>query len=138
VRVDSWKVQGLFSKRTRPNRYVLIRTVGSGSSGTNQRGAGIGSPAAAIARRRPLPWRRLAGDGRSRPSGPHFGRALAQEVKHGTANTIRHLRKLIRVRAGAPHDGGGAGSRQRGGRARAAGEGERKRARRVPYVAEPT
>jgi hypothetical protein len=42
-RVDSRKVQGLFSKRARPNWYALIRAVGSGSSGTNQRGGDRGS-----------------------------------------------------------------------------------------------
>jgi hypothetical protein len=89
--------------------------------------------AAAIARRRPLPWWKLVGAGRSRPSGPHFGRGLAREVKHNTANTSRRSRKLIRARAGAPHGGGGTGSWQRGGRARTEGERKGKRVRRVPY-----
>jgi hypothetical protein len=43
-------------------------------------------PAAAIARRRAPPWWRLAGDGRSRPSGLHFERGLAREDAHGTRN----------------------------------------------------
>jgi hypothetical protein len=33
LRVDSNRVQGLFSKPTRPNRYPPIRTVGSRSGG---------------------------------------------------------------------------------------------------------
>jgi hypothetical protein len=99
----------------------------------DQREWGSGVRAAAIARRRPLPWRQLAGDGRSRPSGPHFGRDQALEVERDTVNTSRHSRKLIRARVGAPHGEGGAGSRHRGKLARAEGKEKGEGAWRGPY-----
>jgi hypothetical protein len=48
--------------------------------------------------------------GRSRPSGLGFGRGLAREVEQDMANSSRHSRRLIRVRAGAPRGWGGTGS----------------------------
>jgi hypothetical protein len=43
VRVDSRKTRGLFSKKVRLKWYALIRVVGFGSSGTEQRGWGSGT-----------------------------------------------------------------------------------------------
>jgi hypothetical protein len=62
-----------------------------------------------------------------------FGQGLAREVGHDTANSPRHLRRLIRVWVEAHHGGGGIGSRQRGDLARAEEKGEGKWARRAPY-----
>jgi hypothetical protein len=81
----------------------------------------------------PFPWWRFAGVGRSRPSRLHFGRGLAREVEHDTANTSSFSRWPIRVRFGAPHGGGGTSSRHRGELTREEGKGEGKRARRDPY-----
>jgi hypothetical protein len=83
--------------------------------------------------RRSLPWRRLAGVGQTWPSGLHLGRDQALEVEHDAVNSFRRSRRLNTARVGAPHGGGGTGSRRQGGRARA--EGDRKGAgvRRVPY-----
>ena len=73
-RVDYPKGQGLFSKFSRPNRYLQIRTVGSRSSGLDLYGArsnrgcpcGIGRPGQAgrAGRRRRTPVT-SGGDGRS-------------------------------------------------------------------------
>jgi hypothetical protein len=126
-------VQGLFNKTGRPNRYLWLRTTVSRSGGSDQREWGRGVWAAAMARRRALPWRRLTGDGRSRPSGPHFERDQALEVERDTVNTSRHSRKLIRAWVGAPNGEGGAGSRHRGKLARADGKEKGEGARRGPY-----
>jgi hypothetical protein len=53
---------------------------------------------------------------------------LAREVKHDTANSPRHSRRLIRVWVGAHHGGGGIGTRQRGDLSRAEEKGAGKRA----------
>jgi hypothetical protein len=71
------------------------------------KGDGVGGPAAAIARRRPLPWRQLTGDGRSRPSGPHFERDLALEEARGTRNTPGRLARACSGCDGALGGGGG-------------------------------
>jgi hypothetical protein len=125
----------------RSNWYLATRTLGSRSGGSNllwhdlilsvrfgSHGSGLmdaqgGGTVAGI----PFPWRRFAGVGRSRPSGLHFGRGLAREVEHDTAYTSRYLRRPIRVRVGAPHGGGGTGSRQRVELACSEGKGEGKK-----------
>jgi hypothetical protein len=86
VRVDSRKTRGLFSKMVRLKRYALIRVVGSGSSGTEQRGWGSGTGGGDCSPEVTPPWRRLAGDGLSRPSGPHLARGQALEKARGTVN----------------------------------------------------
>jgi hypothetical protein len=73
-----------------------------------------------MARRRSLPWRRLAGDGRSRPYGSHFGRDQALEVERDTGNSPR-AKAGFGEASGGPHgDGavrhGGVSRRSRSGR----------------------
>jgi hypothetical protein len=110
VRVDSRKTRGLFSKEIRLKQYALIRVVGSGSSGTKQKGVGGQGQAAAIARRRSSPWRRVAGDGLSRPSGPHLARGQALEEARSTVNPTGHPGRRIGVGSRLPIAECGTGS----------------------------
>jgi hypothetical protein len=105
----------------RPNRYLPIRTLGSGSGGSDllwhdliltarlescgpgQMGAQGGG---AVARIR-FPWWRLAGVGRSRPFGLGFGRGLAREEAHGTRNTPGRLARVCSGYGGTLSGGGG-------------------------------
>jgi hypothetical protein len=82
----------------------------------------LGARPAAIARRSSSPWRRLAGLGRSRPSGLHPGRDQVLENAGGTRNPSRRSARRIGARGGAPRGGGGSGY---GGQGDAHAEGER-------------
>jgi hypothetical protein len=63
------------------------------------KGMGIGVWAAAMARRRALPWRRLAGVGQTWPSGLHLGRGQALEMEHNAVNTSGRSRRLAKAQA---------------------------------------
>jgi hypothetical protein len=65
----------------------------------------------AIDRRKTLPWRRLTGDGRTRPSGPHFGRDQALEDAHDTRNPSGWLAQVCGGCNGSRHGMGGSGQR---------------------------
>jgi hypothetical protein len=82
----------------------------------------LGARPAAIARRSSSPRRRLAGLGRSRPSGLHPGRDQVLENAGGTRNPSRRSARRIGARGGAPRGGGGSGY---GGQGDAHAEGER-------------
>jgi hypothetical protein len=82
----------------------------------------------------PPPRRHSAGDGQTRSPGPHFERHQVLEIEHDALNTPRRSGKSFRARVGAPRDGGGTGSRRRGGKACAEGIREGKEARRVSYL----
>jgi hypothetical protein len=118
------------------NRYLLIRIVGSRSGGSDllrldlilsahlaSYGSGRwarGTAAPATGAR--LPRRRLAGDGRSWPSGLHPGRDQVLEVEHDMGNSSRRSGRRTRARVGDPHGEGGSGRRTRR-RARVPGSG---------------
>jgi hypothetical protein len=134
VRVDSRKTRGLFSKKVRLKRYALIRVVGSGSSGTEQRGWGSGAGGGDCSPEVTPPWWQLAGDGLSRPSGPHLARGQALEKARGTVNPTGHLGRQIRVGSRLSTVEAALGRPQRlGGRACAEGERKGEGARRDPY-----
>jgi hypothetical protein len=106
--------------KMRPNRYLPIRTLGSRSGGSDllwhdliltvrlesygpgQMGARGGGAVAGIW----FPRRRLAGVGRSRPSGLGFGRGLAREEARGTRNTPEWLARVC-IGCGGALGGGG-------------------------------
>jgi hypothetical protein len=131
------------------NRYLLIRIVGSRSSGSgllrldlilSARLASYGSGkwargTAAPATGARLPRRRLAGAGQTWPSGLGFGRHQVLEIERDAGNPSRGLGRLIRARVGDLHGEGGSGSRRQVGRARTEGDREGKGARRAPYLA---
>jgi hypothetical protein len=76
------------------NRYVLIRTVGSGCGGSDLRLGQTGARSGGVVDGVRSPRRRLAGVGRSRPSGLHFERGLAREDARSTRNSPGRLARV--------------------------------------------
>jgi hypothetical protein len=84
LRVDFGKTEGLFNKIARPNRYLLIRIIGSRSGGSDLRPGQTGARSGGVVAGVRSPRRRLAGVGRSRPFGDQNNSSL------GLGGSARH------------------------------------------------